>query len=171
MPDLGFYNWMLVGLVIVLAVSFDFINGFHDTANAIATVVSTRVLTGGAAILMAAVLNFVGALTGQAVAKTITGGLVDPTAVKVLQFAPAQVLVMSALVGAIIWNLLTWYLGIPSSSSHALIGGVVGAGVAALGTDHVIWSGLVNKVVIPLVFSPIIGFIVSFLLMRLLYML
>ncbi|MDQ3931014.1 MAG: inorganic phosphate transporter [Chloroflexota bacterium] len=171
MPDLGFYNWMLIGLVVVLAVSFDFINGFHDTANAIATVVSTRVLTGGVAILMAAVLNFVGALTGQAVAKTITGGLVDPGAVKALQFAPAQVLVMSALVGAIIWNLLTWYLGIPSSSSHALIGGVVGAGVAALGTNQVIWSGLVNKVVIPLVFSPIAGFIVSWLLMRLLYVL
>src|SRR5215210_8638814 len=120
-------TWTLLAFVIALAITFDFINGFHDTANAIATVVSTRVLTGGAAILMAAVLNFVGALTGQAVAKTITSGLVDPNAIKGLDFASAQMLVMGALIGAIIWNLITWYFGIPSSSSHALIGGVVGA--------------------------------------------
>ncbi|MDQ6693324.1 MAG: inorganic phosphate transporter [Chloroflexota bacterium] len=155
-------------MVVLLAISFDFINGFHDTANAVATVISTRVLSAGAALLMAAVLNFVGALTGQAVAKTITSGLVDPGAVKALSFSAAQVLVMSALVGAIIWNLLTWYLGIPSSSSHALIGAVVGSGVAALSSDHVIWSGLFQKVVLPLIFSPIIGFAISWLLMRLL---
>ncbi|MEA2575669.1 MAG: inorganic phosphate transporter, PiT family [Chloroflexia bacterium] len=171
MPDLSFYHWVLISLVVLLAVSFDFINGFHDTANAIATVVSTRVLSPGKAILMAAGLNFLGALTGQAVAKTITGGLVEPGAVKVLDFSSAQVLVMAALIGAIIWNLITWYFGIPSSSSHALIGGVVGAGVAAVGVGNVVWSGLVNKVVLPLVVSPIAGFIVSLLLMRLLYFL
>src|SRR4051812_6101712 len=139
MPDLAFTGWMLLALVVLLAVGFDFINGFHDTANAIATVVSTRVLSPGLAILMSAALNFLGALTGQAVAKTITGGLVDPNTVKALNFNSAQVLVMAALVGAIIWNLLTWYFGIPSSSSHALIGGVVGAGASALGMEKVIW--------------------------------
>src|SRR5437868_6981690 len=168
MPDLGATGWTILALVLILAVSFDFINGFHDTANAIATVVSTRVLSAGLAILMSASLNFVGALTGQAVAKTITSGLVDPKAVKALAFGPAQVLIMAALIGAIIWNLLTWYFGIPSSSSHALIGGVVGAGAAALSIDKVVWSGLWQKVVIPLVWSPVIGFIVALLLMRLL---
>jgi inorganic phosphate transporter, PiT family len=171
MPELSAYGWTIIITVILLAVTFDFINGFHDTANAIATVVSTRVLSPGLAILMAAVLNFVGALTGQAVAKTITGGLVQPSAVKNLDFSIAQVLVMAALVGAIIWNLITWYFGIPSSSSHALIGGVVGAGIGALGTGEIIWSGLWEKVVIPLVASPIIGFIIAFFLMRLLYFL
>ncbi len=169
MPDLGAYGWTLLALVIGLSVTFDFINGFHDTANAIATVVSTRVLSGGAAILMSASLNFLGALTGQAVAKTITSGLLQPDAVKQLDLHLAQVLIISALVGAIIWNLVTWLFGIPSSSSHALIGGVVGAGAAALGFGNVAWDGVLNKVVIPLVASPVIGFIVSFLLMKLLY--
>ena len=166
MPNLDTTGWVLLSLVIVFAVTFDFINGFHDTANAIATVVSTRVLSTATAILMSATLNFVGAVTGQAVAKTITSGLVDPTAVKALGQNTSQVLIIAALVGAIIWNLLTWYRGIPSSSSHALIGGVVGAGVAALGTNKVLWDGLVNKVVIPLVFSPIIGMILAILLMK-----
>jgi PiT family inorganic phosphate transporter len=169
MPDLSTYQWALLATVVVLAVGFDFINGFHDTANAIATVVSTRVLSAGVAIMMSASLNFVGALTGQAVAKTITSGLVDPAAVKALEYGPAQLLIISALIGAIIWNLLTWYFGIPSSSSHALIGGVVGAGTAALGAGNVIWAGLATKVVIPLVLSPVIGFIISMLFMRLLF--
>jgi PiT family inorganic phosphate transporter len=167
LPNLGLSGWTLITLVLIFAVSFDFINGFHDTANAIATVISTRVLSPGVAILMSAVFNFIGALTGQAVAKTITSGLLDPSAVKALGFT-AQVLVISALIGAIIWNLLTWYFGIPSSSSHALIGGVVGAGAAALSIDKVTWAGLVQKVVLPLVFSPIIGFFGALLLMRLL---
>jgi PiT family inorganic phosphate transporter len=171
MPDLGFGGWAVLGLVIALAISFDFINGFHDTANAIATVIATRVLSAGKAIMMAAVLNFVGALTGQAVAKTITSGLVDAEAVKALDFGSSQVLIMAALVGAIAWNLLTWYFGIPSSSSHALIGGVVGAGLAALGMEKVVWSGLVNKVVLPLILSPIVGFVLSVLLMKLLFFL
>src|SRR6266511_1345683 len=146
MPDLGPTGWTLLALVLVLAVSFDFINGFHDTANAIATVISTRVLSPGPAILMSAAFNFIGALTGQAVAKTITSGLLDPAADKAFGFT-AQVIVTSALIGAIAWDLITWYFGIPSSSSHALIGGVVGAGVAALGVGNVIWSGLGQKVV------------------------
>lgn len=166
MPNLDATGWVLISLVLIFAVSFDFINGFHDTANAIATVVSTRVLSTGVAILMSASLNFVGAITGQAVAKTITSGLVDPAAVKAIGQNPSQVLVISALIGAIIWNLVTWYFGIPSSSSHALIGGVVGAGIAALGTGKVLWDGLVSKVVIPLVFSPIIGMILAILLMK-----
>jgi inorganic phosphate transporter, PiT family len=153
----------------VLAVTFDFINGFHDTANAIATVISTRVLTAGVAILMSAVMNFVGALTGQAVAKTITGGLLAPVAMKGLDFNSAQLLVIGALIGAIIWNLITWYFGIPSSSSHALIGGVVGSGAAALSVSNVQWDGVLSKVVLPLILSPIIGFILSALLMRLLF--
>src|SRR5437879_5800178 len=103
MPDLGPTGWTLLAFVIALAVSFDFINGFHDTANAIATVVSTRVLSTTVAILMSASLNFLGALTGQAVAKTITSGLVDPGSIKSLNLNSAQALVMAALVGAIIW--------------------------------------------------------------------
>lgn len=169
MPELGVYGWTLLGLVILLAVAFDFINGFHDTANAIATVVSTRVLSTGAAIMMSAGLNFLGALTGQAVAKTITSGLVDPEAIKGLDLGPSQLMIISALVGAIIWNLITWYFGIPSSSSHALIGGVVGAGMAALGTDDVLWGGVFNRVLVPLVLSPLFGFIISALFMRLLF--
>jgi len=169
MPDLDALSWTLLALVVVLAVCFDFINGFHDTANAIATVIATRVLSTSTAILMAAGLNFIGALTGQAVAKTITSGLVDPASVQRLDFASAQLMVMAALIGAITWNLITWYYGIPSSSSHALIGGVVGAGIAALGAQDVVWSGLLTKVVLPLIFSPIIGFFVSALLMRVLF--
>jgi PiT family inorganic phosphate transporter len=169
MPDLDALSWTLLALVIVLAICFDFINGFHDTANAIATVIATRVLSTGTAILMAAGLNFIGALTGKAVAKTITSGLVDPASVQRLDFASAQLMVMAALIGAITWNLITWYYGIPSSSSHALIGGVVGAGIAALGAQDVVWSGLLTKVVLPLIFSPIIGFFVSALLMRVLF--
>ena len=169
LPNLDATSWALLVLVILLAVSFDFINGFHDTANAIATVVATRVLSAGAAIMMAATLNFVGALTGQAVAKTVTSGLVDTKAVQGLGFQLGQVLIMAALIGAITWNLITWYFGIPSSSSHALIGGIVGSGIAALGTSRVIWEGLLNKVVLPLIFSPLIGFVVSALLMKLLF--
>ena len=169
MPDLGIQGWAMLGLVVVLAVIFDFINGFHDTANSIATVVATRVLAPVCAIFMSATLNFVGALTGQAVAKTITSGLIDTEAMKSLDFVSAQLIIIGALIGAITWNLVTWYFGIPSSSSHALIGGIVGAGLAALGADDIIWSGLLQKVVLPLILSPVTGFLVSLLLMRLLY--
>lgn len=153
MHDLG-----ILGLVIILAIVFDFINGFHDTANAIATVVSTRVLHPALAILMAAGLNFLGALSGTAVAKTIGSGIVGTT-------VPAEV-VAAALIGAIIWNLITWYFGIPSSSSHALIGGLIGAGIGYAGVNQIHWDILLNKVLIPLAVSPAAGFIGSFLLMR-----
>src|SRR3954452_11620826 len=113
-------TFALLILVVLLALAFDYINGFHDTANAIATVVSTNVLPGRTAVLMAAVLNFAGAFAGVGVAKTIGGDITNPLTI-------TQTVVAAALLGAILWNLLTWYYGIPSSSSHALIGGIVGA--------------------------------------------
>lgn len=151
---------LLLVLVIILAVTFDFINGFHDTANAIATVVATRVLTPVVAILMAAGLNFAGALSGTAVAKTIGSGIVGTTV--------SQEVVMAALIGAIIWNLITWYSGIPSSSSHALIGGLIGGGIAQAGLNQVHWNILGNKVILPLVGSPLVGFLGGWILMNLL---
>jgi PiT family inorganic phosphate transporter len=147
----------VVILVVVVALVFDYINGFHDTANAIATVVSTGVLPIRTAILLAAMLNFGGALLGTAVANTISNGLVEPLVV-------TQVVVLSALLGAILWNLFTWYFGIPSSSSHALVGGLVGAGVARAGTGAVQVPGLV-KIVKSLVVSPIVGFFTAFAVM------
>src|ERR687884_892114 len=119
---------ILLLLVVAAGLIFDFINGFHDTANAIATVVATRVLSPGRAVLMAGILNFVGALSGTAVATTVGKGIIPPE-------VATQTLVVSALVAAIIWNLVTWYFGLPSSSSHALIFSIVGAGVAGGGWD------------------------------------
>jgi len=148
--------------VLVLAVIFDYINGFHDTANAIATSVATRALRPQHAILMAASFNFIGAFAGTAVAQTIGSGLVNET-------TTSQAIVIAALLGAIAWNLLTWRLGIPSSSSHALIGGLLGATILAAGTGSVKWSGVVGKVLVPLISSPLVGFIGAFLLMIALY--
>lgn len=150
-------TYFLLLCVIVLAVIFDFINGFHDTATAIATSVSTRVLSPKAAVLMATVLNLVGALSGTAVAKTVGVGLVESSSI-------TQVTVISALIAAIVWDLITWYLGLPTSSSHALIASIVGAAVATAGLGVVIQKG-VYKVLAALVFSPLIGFILSFFLM------
>lgn len=144
----------LVFIVIVLAVAFDFINGFHDTANSIATVVSTRVLSPRAAIIMAAGLNFLGALWSTHVATTIGGDIADPTVL-------TQDVFIAALVGAIAWNLFTWYLAIPSSSSHALIGGIFGAALTARGADVIHWVGL-GKIARALVFSPLIGLLAGF---------
>ncbi len=150
----------LVILVVALALGFDYTNGFHDAANAIATSVSTRALTPRVALLMAAVMNFVGALLGTEVAETIAKSIVN------LEGAPphsALVVVMCALVGAITWNLITWWFGLPSSSTHALIGGLVGAGLAAgLG---IYGAEIVNKVVYPMIFSPLIGFGAAFIVM------
>jgi PiT family inorganic phosphate transporter len=143
--------------VVVLAVLFDYINGFHDTANAIATSVATRALRPAHAILMAAAFNFIGAFAGTAVAKTIGAGLVD-------EATTTQAVVMAALLGAIAWNLITWRLGIPSSSSHALIGGLLGATVIAAGWGALNLQGIVNKVLVPLVTSPMIGFFGALLL-------
>lgn len=148
---------VLLIIVFIWAIAFDFINGFHDTANAIATVVSTRVLSPGAAILMAAALNFVGAFTGTAVAATIGRGIVDPTAV-------TQVVVLAALTGAIVWNLVTWYLGIPSSSSHALIGGLVGASIVSVGIGALNLGGL-GIIIVILLISPFAGLMAGYVVM------
>jgi PiT family inorganic phosphate transporter len=150
-------TFFLLLCVIVLAVIFDFINGFHDTANAIATSVSTRVLSPKAAVSMAAVLNMVGALTGTAVAKTVGAGLVEASCI-------TQITIISALIAAIIWDIFTWYLGLPTSSSHAVLSGIVGAGIATAGTNVIIQKG-VYKVLMGLIFSPLIGFILGFFLM------
>jgi PiT family inorganic phosphate transporter len=147
----------LLVLILGLGLTFDFINGFHDTANAIATVVATRVLSPGRAVLMAGVLNFVGALSGTAVATTVGKDIVAPEDV-------TQTLVVSALVAAIVWNLLTWYFGLPSSSSHGLIFSLAGAGVASAGWDAIQLGGL-EKTFQGLVFSPVLGFLAAFLVM------
>ncbi|MCC6627350.1 MAG: inorganic phosphate transporter [Chloroflexi bacterium] len=149
--------------VIGLAVAFDYINGFHDTANAIATSVSTRALRPGWAIVMSAIANFAGALTGTAVAHTVGEGLIDHTVVE------GQTLVAAALVGAIVWNLITWRLGIPSSSSHALIGGLLGAALVSAGIGSWQIDGIIWKVLVPLIGSPIIGFTGGLLLMALIF--
>src|SRR3954465_12666211 len=130
--------------VVVMAIVFDYINGFHDAANAIATVVSTGVLPIRTAVLLAGILNFLGAVTGTAVAKTIASGFADPATV-------TQTVVLAALLGASAWNLLTWWFGIPSSSSHALIGGLAGAVVAHAGVGAFKWAALGQKVLVPLV--------------------
>jgi len=145
-------------VVIVVALGFDYTNGFHDAANAIATSVSTRALAPRTALIMAAVMNLVGAFLGTAVATTVGSGIIEaPSGV------PGLVVVLCALIGAIVWNITTWYFGMPSSSSHALIGGLIGAAVASAGT--VKWSGVLDKVVIPMVVSPVVGFILAGLVM------
>jgi inorganic phosphate transporter, PiT family len=157
----GFTLTLIV--VLGLAIAFDYINGFHDTANAIATSVSTRALAPGWAIAMSAVANFAGALTGTAVAETVGSGLVDTNVVQ------GQTVIAAALIGAIAWNLLTWRLGIPSSSSHALIGGLLGAALIGAGVGAWQVDGIVGKVLVPLVASPIVGFTIGLLLMALLF--
>lgn len=148
--------------VIVCGFLFEFINGFHDTANAIATAVYTRALTAKKAIMLAAAMNFVGATVSEKVAMTISGGLVD---VKVDQYV-----ILSALLGAILWNLFTWWKGIPSSSSHALIGSLIGATIVyTSGLEHIVWSGVLKKVIIPLFTSPLIGFLLGFWAMKLMF--
>ena len=155
MPQ-GFTVGLLI--VIALAVLFDYINGFHDTANAIATSVATRALSPRVAVLMAASFNFIGAFAGTAVAKSIASGLVN-------EGAMTQAIVAAALIGAIIWNLITWWFGIPSSSSHALIGGLIGATIVAAGTGALNLDGIWNKVLVPMVTSPILGFLIGLVFM------
>ena len=166
----------LVLIVVVLALVFDYINGFHDTANSIATVVATKVLSPGQAVLLAAGMNLIGALAGTAVAKTIASGLIDAQLVEVT----AQVLICT-LSGAIVWNLITWFFGLPSSSSHALVGGLCGAALAAADNSWgvIIWSqeaspwwrggGVLWKVLVPMVTSPFLGFVLGFLMMAVLF--
>jgi PiT family inorganic phosphate transporter len=143
--------------VVVLAVVFDYINGFHDTANAIATSVATRALQPRVAIAMATVFNFVGAFAGTAVAKTIGAGLVE-------EATTSTTVIAAALVGAIVWNLITWWLGLPSSSSHALIGGLLGSTLVAAGTGAFKVQGIIDKVLFPMISSPLIGFVVALVL-------
>jgi len=151
---------MLV-LVIFAALAFDYINGFHDTANAIATCVSTRALTVKTAIFMAAILNFAGAMVSTKVAATIGKGIVDKDNV-------TQMVVLAGIMGAIIWDIITWYYGLPSSSSHAIIGGLIGAVMAHAGSTALHWSGL-NKIVLALLISPVIGTALGFIFMVIMY--
>jgi len=165
----------LILTVIFVALVFEYINGFHDTANSIATVVSTKVLTPRQAVMMAAVTNLIGALWGTAVAKTIASGLVDTKIV-------SSEIIVCALLGAIVWNLITWWVGLPSSSSHALVGGLCGSCLAAANNNWgvIVWSipgkehwwegkGVLWKVLVPMVSSPVLGLVVGFIVMGLLY--
>jgi PiT family inorganic phosphate transporter len=148
---------LMLLLVIAAALIFDYVNGFHDTANAIATCVSTRALSVKSAIIMAAVLNFAGAMVSTKVAATIGKGIVDAKDV-------TQMVVFAGIMGAIVWDLITWYWGLPSSSSHAIIGGLIGAAVAHAGTAVLHWAGL-KKIILALVISPIVGTAIGFLFM------
>jgi len=159
MPDVS----MMLVAIVALALFFDYTNGAHDSANAIATIVSTKVLSPKIAVLMAATLNLVGAFMGEHVAKTMGSGIVNAEVV-----AGCQGIVLAALIGAILWNLLTWYLGLPSSSSHALIGGLIGAAIAYSGFEALNFISIVRKVIIPLVLSPLAGFMGGYLIMVLL---
>ncbi|SIT83892.1 inorganic phosphate transporter [Edaphobacillus lindanitolerans] len=152
---------VLTVLIVVFALAFDFINGFHDTANAIATSVSTRALPPRVAVLMAAVMNFLGAITFTGVAKAITKDIVDPFALE-----NGALVILAALISAIIWNLATWYFGIPSSSSHAIIGSIAGAAITAAGFGILNYSGFI-KIVQALILSPIIAIAMGFLVMTL----
>ncbi len=145
--------------VVAVALAFDYTNGFHDAANAIATSISTRALTPRVALIMAAVMNFVGGFLGQKVAKTVSETITPPEGVDGL------IVVMAGLLGAITWNLVTWYFGLPSSSSHALIGGLAGAALAAGATVN--WDTVVNKVVLPMLVSPVVAFGLGFAVMLL----
>ncbi len=144
-------------MIVIFALSFDFINGFHDTANAIATSVSTKALKPKQAILLASMMNFIGALTFTGVAKTITSGIVDPFTIE-----NGSVVILTALISAIAWNLITWYYGIPSSSSHAIIGSIVGAAIASSGFGTINYSGF-SKIAQSLFLSPVLAFIVGFI--------
>lgn len=148
---------ILTVLIVIGALAFDFINGFHDTANAIATAVSTKALRPRQAIILAAVMNFVGAISFTGVAKTITKDIVDPFTLE-----NGSVVILAALISAIAWNLITWYFGIPSSSSHAIIGSIAGAAIAAAGFQALNLSGFL-KIFQALIFSPVIAFVLGFI--------
>ncbi|MGG2092947.1 inorganic phosphate transporter [Bacillus sp. S13(2024)] len=148
---------ILTVLVVICALAFDFINGFHDTANAIATAVSTKALKPRQAILLASIMNFLGAMTFTGVAKTITKDIVDP-----FTLPNGSVVILAALIAAIAWNLITWYYGIPSSSSHAIIGAIAGAAIAAAGIHSLNYKGFI-KIIEALVISPIIAFVIGFI--------
>jgi inorganic phosphate transporter, PiT family len=153
---------VLLVVVIATALFFDFTNGFHDTANAVATSVSTRALSPRQAVAVAALANLAGAFVTTAVAKTVGQGIIDTG-------LATQQTILAALIGAISWNLFTWYLGLPSSSSHALFGGLIGAALVQSGRAGVEWNGLVDKIVIPGIASPILGFLGAFVLLVAIY--
>jgi PiT family inorganic phosphate transporter len=155
-------NNTLLAVVIVVGLAFDFTNGFHDTANYVATWVGTRALSPRMAVLISAAANLAGAFVTTAVAKTVGKGIIDTG-------LATEKTVLAALVGAIVWNLFTWWLGLPSSSTHALIGGLVGAALVQSGSNGVQWHGIVEKVVIPGAISPVVGFAGAFLLMVIIY--
>ena len=152
----------LVIAIVILGLIFDYTNGFHDAANVVSTVIATRVLAPLSAIVMAGVLNFIGATQISGVAQTISTGLVNAQ-------ETTQIVVIAAVSAAIFWNLLTWYYGIPSSSSYALIGGLVGSAWAHLGISSILWKGVLGKVIIPMVISPIVGFLVGLLIMKIIF--
>lgn len=154
--------FLLFVTVVILALIFDYVNGFHDAANAIATVISTKVLSPRIAVVYGATLNFIGALLGTQVATTIGQGLVDTQSVN-------SEILLSTLLSAIIWNLITWFKGLPSSSSHALMGSLLGATACAAGTQSLHWEGITYKVIIPMFTSPIMGFVLSYFVMVGLY--
>src|SRR4051794_1204671 len=155
-------NDLLLVVVIVVALGFDFTNGFHDTANAVATSVSTRALSPRLAVLVASVANLAGAFVTTAVAKTIGKGIIDTG-------LATEKTVLAALIGAIVWNLITWWLGLPSSSSHALIGGLVGAALAQSGLEGVEWHGLAHNVALPAIVAPALAFAGAFVLLLVLF--
>ncbi|WP_077327854.1 inorganic phosphate transporter [Virgibacillus siamensis] len=150
--------FLTVILIVIFALAFDFINGFHDTANAIATSVSTKALTPRKAVILAAVMNFVGALTFTGVAQTITSGITNP-----FNLENGLIVILAALLAAITWNLITWYFGIPSSSSHAIIGSVIGAVIVSEGLHAINYSGL-SGIIIALLASPVLAFLIGFIL-------
>jgi PiT family inorganic phosphate transporter len=145
---------IILVIVVATALAFDFTNGFHDTANAVATSISTRALAPKTAVALSAILNFVGAFLSRAVAATIASGIVNSGLI-------TTTVIFAGLIGAIVWNLATWYFGLPSSSSHALIGGVVGAALAASGPDAILGQGLLEKVIIPALVAPVVAFIAA----------
>ena len=149
-------------LIVILGLVFDYTNGFHDAANVVSTVIATRVLAPISAIVMAGVLNFIGATQISGVAQTIASGLVSAQ-------EASQLVVLSAVLGAIAWNVFTWFYGIPSSSSYALIGGLLGASWVHEGLHTILWKGVIGKVILPMALSPLIGFGVAYLLMKILY--
>lgn len=142
-------------LIVLFGLLFDYTNGFHDAANVVSTVIATRALAPLSAIVMAGVLNFIGATQISGVAETIATGLINAE-------DATQVVVLASVIGAILWNLLTWYYGIPSSSSYALIGGMVGAAWLNKNGETILWDGILFKVVLPMVLSPLIGFLFAF---------
>src|SRR6185437_3601480 len=152
----------LLVVVIVVALAFDFTNGFHDTANAVATSVSTRALSPRLAVLIAAIANLAGAFVTTAVAKTVGKGIIDTG-------LATEKTVLAAVAGAIVWNLVTWWLGLPSSSSHALIGGLVGAALVQSGEKGVEWHGIAHKVVIPALWAPTVAFAAAFVILIAIY--